>query len=93
MTSHTKRQIYTVSALFLAFAGLTLSADVWRITMSRLFPSLDKVLYDMAPFTQLATEHGVLVLVSSGLATVLGLAAGIAVTRSWGREMVTSYGA
>jgi osmoprotectant transport system permease protein len=87
MTSRSKKQLGIISALVFAFAGLTLSKDIWQIVMSRLFPSLDRVLYDMAPFTQLAAEHAVLVLVSSGLASVLGLATGIAVTRPWGRDL------
>lgn len=93
MTSRTRRQTCFISGLLLVFAGLTLSTGIWQITMSWLFPSLDKVLYDMAPFSQLAMEHGVLVLVSSGLATVLGLAAGIAVTRSWGRDLLPAVSA
>lgn len=61
--------------------------------MSWLFPSLDKVIYGMAPFTQLVVEHVVLVLVSSGLATLLGLTTGIAVTRSWGRDFLPAVNA
>ncbi len=93
MTSQTKRQIYTISTLLLVFAFLTLSADIWRFLMSWLFPSLDRVIYDMAPFTELVVEHGVLVLVSSGLATLLGLTTGIAVTRSWGRDFLPAVSA
>ncbi|MCK5352166.1 ABC transporter permease, partial [bacterium] len=62
-------------------------------SMSWLFPSLDRVIYDMAPFTELVVEHGVLVLVSSGLATLLGLTTGIAVTRSWGRDFLPAVSA
>lgn len=93
MTSQSKRQFYTISTLLLVFAFLTLSADVWRISMSWLFPSLDKVIYGMGPFTQLVVEHVVLVLVSSGLATLLGLTTGIAVTRSWGRDFLPAVNA
>jgi len=93
MTSQTKRQIYTISTLLLVFACLTISADIWRLSMSWLFPSLDRVIYDMAPFTELVVEHGVLVLVSSGLATLLGLTTGIAVTRSRGRDFLPAVSA
>jgi osmoprotectant transport system permease protein len=93
MTSQTRRQIYTISTLLLVFACLTLSADVWRISMSWLFPSLDKVIYDMASFSRLVAEHGVLVLVSSGLATLLGVATGIAVTRTGGRDFLPAVNA
>ena len=61
--------------------------------MSWLFPYLDRIIYDMAPFAQLVAEHGILVLVSSGLATVLGLATGIAVTRPWGRDFLPAANA
>jgi osmoprotectant transport system permease protein len=93
MTSQTKRQIYTISTLLVVFAFLTLSADIWRLSMSWLFPSLNKVIYDMAPFTDLVVEHGVLVLVASGLATLLGFTTGIAVTRSWGRDFLPAVSA
>ena len=93
MTSSTQRQIITLGSLIGAFILLTLWAGVWRTSMSWLFPSLDKVIYDMAPFSQLVLEHGILVLVSSGLATILGLAAGIAVTRSWGRDFLPAVSA
>jgi osmoprotectant transport system permease protein len=93
MTSSTHRQIITLGSLIGAFTLLTLWTGVWRTSMSWLFPSLDKVIYDMAPFSQLVLEHGILVLVSSGLATILGLAAGIAVTRSWGRDFLPAVSA
>lgn len=93
MTSHTRRQVCIITILLLIFAYLTLSEDAWRVSMSWLFPSLDTVIYDMAPFTLLVVEHVVLVLVSSGLATILGLAAGIAVTRSWGRDLLPAVNA
>jgi osmoprotectant transport system permease protein len=93
MTSNSRRQLYAISALFLVFTFLTLSTDVWRVSMSWLFPSLDRVIYGMAPFTELVVEHGVLVLVSSGLATLLGFATGIAVTRSRGRDFLPAVSA
>jgi osmoprotectant transport system permease protein len=93
MTSHTKRQIYIISTLLMVFAFLTLSADIWRLSMSWLFPSLDRVIYDMAPFTELVVEHVVLVLVSSGLAALFGLTTGIAVTRSRGRDFLPAVSA
>ena len=93
MTAHTKRQVCTIAALLVVFFCLILSSEFWITVMSWLFPSLDKVLYDMAPFSQLAMEHVALVLVSSGLATVLGLATGIAVTRPWGRDLLPAVNA
>jgi len=61
--------------------------------MSWLFPSLDGVIYDLASFSRLVLEHGVLVLVSSCLATGLGVATGIAVTRTWGRDFLPAMSA
>lgn len=61
--------------------------------MSWLFPSIDKTIYDLAPFKQLVVEHLVLVLVSSGLATALGLLTGISVTRTWGRDFLPAVSA
>jgi len=93
MTSSTQRQIVILGSLTGVFLVLTLSVNVWRISMSWFFPSLDKVIYGMAPFTQLVLEHGILVLVSSSLATLLGLTAGIAVTRPWGRDYLPAVSA
>jgi len=93
MISTTKKQILILGSLVGAFILLTLWTGVWRTSMSWLFPSLDKVIYDMAPFTELVAEHGVLVLVSSFLATGLGLVTGIVVTRSWGRDFLPAVSA
>ena len=93
MTSSTQRQIITLGSFAGSFLLLTLWTELWATSMSWLFPSLDRVIYDMAPFTELVVEHGVLVLVSSGLATLLGLTTGIAVTRSWGRDFLPAVSA
>ena len=93
MTSSTQRQIITLGSLAGAFLLLTLWTELWATSMSWLFPFLDRVIYDMAPFTELVVEHGILVLVSSGLATLLGLTTGIAVTRSWGRDFLPAVNA
>ena len=93
MAAGEKRQIWIIAGLIAVFTILTLSTSIWSRAMSFLFPSLDKVIYDMAPFGQLAAEHIVLVLVSSGLATVLGLATGIAVTRPGGRDFLPAVNA
>ncbi len=93
MTSSTQRQIVTLGSLTGVLLVFTFWTGLWATSMSWLFPSLDKVIYDMAPFPQLVVEHGVLVLVSSGLATLLGLTTGIAVTRSWGRDFLPAMSA
>ena len=93
MTSSKQKQNLTLGSLTVVFLILTLWTEPWRISMSWLFPTLDKIIYDMASFSQLVLEHGVLVIVSSGLATGFGLATGIAVTRSWGRDFLPAVSA
>lgn len=93
MTIRSTRHLHAILLLLAVFGLLTAVPGVWRVTMSRLFPDLDKVVYDIAPFTRLAAEHALLVLISSGLATILGLAGGIALTRRWGREFLPAASA
>jgi len=93
MTSPDKKQIVILSSLLGVFGFLSLSTNPWRYGMSRLFPSLDPVVYPLAPFPQLIGEHILLVFVSSALATLLGVFMGIAVTRPWGRDFLPSVSA
>ena len=93
MTSSSNKQIATLGSLTAVFLLLTFWTAPWRVSMSRLFPSLGRVVYDLAPFTQLVAEHAILVLVSGGLAALLGLAAGIGVTRPWGRDFLPAVSA
>ena len=93
MANLKNRQILIISGLTGVFVVLTLSNSLWSAAMRIFFPSLEKVVYDMASFTELVLEHGVLVLVSSGLATLLGLTTGIAVTRSRGRDFLPAVNA
>lgn len=93
MDAGMRRQIWILSGLAGIFVVLTLSTSLWAAAMRFAFPSLDQVIYDMAPFTQLVAEHGLLVLVSSGLATILGLVTGISVTRPWGRDFLPAVSA
>lgn len=65
----------------------------WNRVMRFFFPSLDTVIYGMAGFPELVKEHIALVAVSSGLATITGLLAGIAVTRKWGRDFLPTVNA
>jgi osmoprotectant transport system permease protein len=93
MTSTRKRQIITLGLLTVVFGFLTLTVAPWRQAMSWLFPSLDKVIYDLVPFPKLVMEHFLLVFMASGMATITGLAAGITVTRPWGRDFLPSVNA
>ena len=82
-----------LAVLFAVFLLLTLWSAPWQWSMGALFPGLDTVLYDLAPFRQLVLEHALLVAVSSGMATVIGLVAGIVVTRPWGRDFLPALNA
>jgi len=93
MASSNLKKLITLGSLSTLFLSLTFWTLPWESAMSWLFPSLDRVLYDLAPFEQLVLEHGVLVLVSGGLAAVLGITSGIAVTRSWGRDFLPAANA
>src|SRR5690606_20948606 len=53
---------------------------------SSLFPGLPRPVYQQASFINLALAHLWLVALSSAIAVVLGVGAGIVVTRPWGRE-------
>lgn len=53
---------------------------------SSLFPGLPRPVYQQESFINLALAHLWLVALSSAIAVVLGVGAGIAVTRPWGRE-------
>ncbi len=51
-----------------------------------LFPALDRPLYEQDSFAALLAAHVGLVLLSSGVATLIGVAAGVFATRPAGRE-------
>lgn len=70
------------------FAALVYHMDLWVGPMRALFPELPHHLYDRTGFPLLVWQHLVLVVVSSGLATGLGAALGVAVTRKWGRDFL-----
>jgi len=93
MASANKRHILIILSLLAVFTYLTLSREAWRTVMSWLFPSLDRLVYGLAPFTQLVAEHTLLVLVSSGLATIIGLLVGVGVTRASGRDFLPAVNA
>lgn len=60
--------------------GLPYSEPVF----ATLFPALERPVYRQEPFAALLWQHGLLVLVSSLIAVVVGSLAGVAVTRPWG---------
>jgi osmoprotectant transport system permease protein len=93
MSKSKRRQILVLLVLMGAFIFLVLSTLPWSWSMTFLFPDLDTVIYAMAPFRRLVMEHIALVGISSGLATLLGLATGIFATRTWGRDFLPAVNA
>ena len=88
-----KNQLIILAVIMVLFGFLTFSTAPWSWTFSRLFPDLKKVLYDMAGFPELVGEHIALVAISSVLATLIGLTAGIFATRPWGRDFLPAVNA
>ncbi len=88
MTPSRLRKIPVLGSLTVLFLALTLWTAPWEEALSRLFPDLEKVLYRLVPLQRLVGEHMILVLVSSGLATLIGVGAAVAATRPWGRDFL-----
>jgi len=88
-----KRQFTILGILTGFFCLLVFWTKLWSWAFTKFFPSLDTVIYEMAGFPELVMEHIALVAVSSGLATIIGLAAGIVVTRTWGRDFLPAVNA
>lgn len=81
------------SLILVAVPGaLFLSPELMEAFLSFLFPSAPDYLYARASTLQMAGEHLLLVGVSASIAVILGLAGGIAVTRSWGRDFLPLVG-
>ena len=78
-------ELYTIELGGLAFICRPLSYAQYVMA--------HQVLYTMASFRQLVLEHVSLVGISSGLATLLGLATGIFATRVWGRDFLPAVNA
>lgn len=72
--------------LALLFVGLLLLMPHSAALFSSLFPDLPRPVYQQESFINLALAHALLVAISSVIAIVLGVGAGIAVTRPSGRE-------
>jgi len=70
----------------LAFVALMLFMPALKPLFAALFPWLDRPLYEQASFLDLVAAHLALVGGSSGVAVVVGVAAGIFVTRPAGAE-------
>jgi osmoprotectant transport system permease protein len=73
---------WALAALLLLAFGMPALKPVF----AALFPALDRPLYEQDSFAALLLSHSAIVLVSSALSLVAGLAAGVFVTRRAGRE-------
>src|SRR6185437_9853775 len=84
----TERRLWRDPLLWtaLAFLALMLFMPALKPLFAALFPWLDQPLYEQASFLDLVAAHLVLVGASSGAAILLGVAAGIFVTRPAGAE-------
>lgn len=72
--------------LIAVFVALLVAMPYSGALFGTLFPQLPRPVYQQESFVSLTLAHFWLVGVSSLLAIVIGLGAGIAVTRPWGRE-------
>jgi osmoprotectant transport system permease protein len=70
------------------FLVLVFVPALWNPLLAPLFPDLSEILYTRTTFVDLVLEHGYLVLLSSGLATLLGVLLGVFVTRRRGRDFL-----
>ena len=70
----------------LALVALVLGMPSTRPLFAALFPQLDRPLYEQDSFVALAATHLALVAASSAAATLVGVAAGLFVTRDAGAE-------
>jgi osmoprotectant transport system permease protein len=74
--------LWAAMALIILLLALPYSTPLFQA----MFPALQRPLYMQEPFTQLLWQHCKLVGISSGIAVLVGSAAGIYVNRSAGRE-------
>jgi osmoprotectant transport system permease protein len=74
--------LWATVALICLLLALPYSAPLFHA----LFPTIQRPLYLQEPFSQLLWQHCKLVGISSGIAVLVGSAAGVCVTRHAGRE-------
>lgn len=72
----------TVLMAVLAAAG----NSVWEVLLRPMFPPGSQLVYQQASLSMLLWQHIELVVISSALATVIGVSIGVAVTRPWGSD-------
>jgi osmoprotectant transport system permease protein len=84
----TRRHAILLAACAAAFVLLASWDGAWRLLVGPIYPDLDAYVYDRVGLWTLVWQHFVIVGVSSGLSIVVGMAVGIAVTRSFGRDFL-----
>ena len=72
--------------LLAALLALVLGMPLLRPLFAAMFPTLDRPLYEQDSFIALLGSHLAIVVASSALSLLIGVAAGIFVTRDAGRE-------
>jgi osmoprotectant transport system permease protein len=70
----------------LAFILLISNMALWESFLRWLFPGEKQVLHPRGTLLELVAEHLWMVIVSSGLATIIGISVGVLVTRPMGRQ-------
>lgn len=88
MTEKKSRVIsWIVLGIFLlAFILLISNMALWESFLRWLFPGEKQVLHPRGTLLELVAEHLWMVIVSSGLATIIGISIGVLVTRPMGRQ-------
>jgi osmoprotectant transport system permease protein len=74
--------------LLALFLFLTFSTAAWKWGLGLVFHDASQLLYPRADPSWLVGEHLALVGISSVLAIAMGIGAGVAVTRPWGRQFL-----
>ncbi len=83
-----RRRLVTLG-LFLAVGAFFLWEEGLAGSLGALFPETAQVVYPRAGVGDLLLEHAVLVLISSSMATIVGVGLGIFVTRPPGRQFLS----
>ncbi|PZC51723.1 MULTISPECIES: ABC transporter permease [unclassified Mesotoga] len=88
MTEKKSRVIsWIVLGIFLlAFILIISNMALWESFLRWLFPGEKQVLHPRRTLLELVAEHLWMVIVSSGLATIIGISVGVLVTRPMGRQ-------
>ncbi len=72
----------------LVFAVIVSESNLWSVSLRFLFPGLGEVLYPRSTLVAFVTEHIELVAISSAVSILIGVGAGVFVTRSYGRDFL-----